>query len=166
MITVRLIGAAEWRELREIRLRALRDAPEAFLTTAAQAEAERDEHWADRAAMSERGDRWGIFLARAESGDAVGMASGIEDPNRPGTVELIQMWVDPSWRNKSIGAQLVEAVVTWGARRAERIRLGVATDNPAALALYARSGFVATGEEKPFEGRPGINIRYFERTVR
>jgi len=156
MITVRLIGRAEWRELREIRLRALRDAPQAFLTTAAQAEAERDEHWAGRAAMSERGDRWGIFLARAESGETVGMASGIEDPSRPRVVELIQMWVDPSWRNQSIGAQLVEAVVTWAALRADRVRLGVATDNHAAIALYGRSGFVATGEEKPFDARPGI----------
>jgi RimJ/RimL family protein N-acetyltransferase len=166
MVTVRLIGATDWRELREIRIRALRGAPEAFLTTAAQAEAERDEYWMNRAAMAARGDRWGIFLAHAESGDAVGMASGIEDPARRGEVELIQMWVDRSWRNRSVGAQLVEAVVQWGALRADRIRLGVATDNLAAMALYARSGFVPTGEEEPFKGRPGISVRYYERTVR
>jgi RimJ/RimL family protein N-acetyltransferase len=94
------------------------------------------------------------------------MASGIEDPARPGGVELIQMWVDPSWRNQSVGAQLVEAVVIWGARRADRIRLGVATDNHAAMALYARCGFVPTGEEEPFKGRPGIRVRYYERPLR
>ena len=44
-ITVKALRAEQWRELRDIRLRALRDSPEAFLTTTAQAENEPDEFW-------------------------------------------------------------------------------------------------------------------------
>lgn len=62
-VTVRVVRADQWRELREIRLRALRDYPEAFTTTAAQAESEPDEYWAERAALAARGEVWTTFLA-------------------------------------------------------------------------------------------------------
>jgi RimJ/RimL family protein N-acetyltransferase len=166
MATVRSLDATQWRELRAVRLRALRDAPEAFLTTSAEAEAQPDEYWSNRAAMAARGDGWGIFLAYARGGDVVGMVAGVDDPERPRVVELIQMWVDPSARGRSVGVLLVEAVVRWASWRADRMRLGVATDNHAAMALYARNGFTPTGEEQPFKGRPGINVRYYERPLR
>lgn len=165
-ITVKPLRAEQWRELRDIRLRALRDSPKAFLTTAAQAENEPDEFWSNRAALAARGESWGIFLAFTDKGEAIGMVAGVEDPKTPGLVELVQMWVDPTWRNHSVGAQLVAAIVEWTAPRAERIRLGVADDNQAAIALYTRCGFRPTGEEEPFEGRPGIVSRYYERRLR
>jgi GNAT superfamily N-acetyltransferase len=165
-ITVKPLRAEQWRELRNIRLRALRDSPEAFLTTAAQAEKEPAEFWSKRAALSARGERWGIFLAFTDQGEAIGMASGVEAPATPGVVELVQMWVDPTWRNQSVGAQLVAAIIAWSAPRADRLRLGVAEDIQAAIALYTRCGFLPTGEETPFEGRPGIATRYYERRLR
>jgi GNAT superfamily N-acetyltransferase len=165
-IRVRSIRADEWPALREIRLRALRDAPEAFLTTAATAEREADAYWSNRAARAARGDGWAIFFAHAGAGETIGMAAGFETADRPGEVELIQMWVDPVWRSRSVGARLVEAVVDWAAPRADRVRLGVATDNRGAISLYERCGFQPTGEEQPFEGRDVVRIRYYERTLR
>ena len=94
------------------------------------------------------------------------MVSGVEDPKTPGVVELIQMWVAPIWRNQSVGAQLVAGIIEWSALRADRIRLGVAEDNQAAIALYTRCGFLPTGKEEPFEGRPGIATRYYDRRLR
>jgi ribosomal protein S18 acetylase RimI-like enzyme len=165
-ITVKPLRAEQWRELRDIRLRALRDSPEAFLTTVAQAEKEPDEFWSSRAALAAHGERWGICLAYTDQGEAIGMASGVEDPEIPGVVELVQMWVDPTWRHQSVGAQLVAAIIAWSAPRADRIRLGVAEDNHAAIDLYTRCGFMPTGEEQPFEGRPGIATQYYERRWR
>jgi RimJ/RimL family protein N-acetyltransferase len=165
-ITVKPLRAEEWRELRDVRLRALRDSPQAFLTTAVQAENEPDEFWANRAALAARGERWGIFLALTDKGEAIGMVSGVEDSETLGVVELVQMWIDPAWRNQSVGAQLVAAIIEWSSPRADRIRLGVADDNQPAIALYTRCGFLPTGEEEPFEGRPGIASRYYERRLR
>ena len=164
-VTVRPLRADEWRDLRDVRLRALRDSPAAFTTTAAEAERHPDEYWSDRAVKAALGDGWGIFLARDAADLAVGMVSVVDVPDRPRVVELIQMWVDPSQRKRSVGAQLVEAVVEWGARRADRMRVGAASDNHAAIALYTRCGFLPTGEELPFDGRPGISARYFERPL-
>lgn len=164
-VKVRQVRAEEWRELREVRLRALRDSPGSFTTTAAQAEAEPDRYWADRAALAAEGEVWATFLA-LNGNEAVGMVSGGSDQERQGVVGLIQMWVDPSWRNRSIGTELVGAVVSWASDRFERIRLGVASDNGPAIRLFERCEFVPTGEEDPFPERPGIRIRYFERILR
>lgn len=165
-ITVKALRAEQWRQLRDVRLRALRDSPGAFLTTAAQAEKEPDEFWSNRAALAACGEKWSIFLAFTDQGEAIGMVSGVEDRETRGAVELVQMWVDPNWRNQSVGAQLVAAIIEWSTPRADRIRLGVAEDNQAAIALYMRCGFLPTGEEEPFEGRAGIATRYYERRFR
>jgi len=165
-VTVKPLRAEQWRQLRDIRLRALRDSPGAFLTTAAQAEKEPDEFWSNRAALAACGEKWGNFLAFTDQGEAIGMVSGVEDRGTPGVVELVQMWVDPTWRNQSVGAQLVAAIIEWSAPRADRIRLGVAEDNQAAITLYTRCGFLPTGEEEPFAGRSGIATRYYERRLR
>lgn len=95
----------------------------------------------------------------------MGMVSGGTDPDRAGVIGLIQMWVDPAWRKRSIGYQLVEAVVSWASERSNRIRLGVASDNRNAVHLFERCGFLSTGEEEPFEGRPGVSVQYFERSL-
>jgi ribosomal protein S18 acetylase RimI-like enzyme len=159
---IRPIRAGEGAALRAVRLRALRESPGAFLTTAGQAEALPAEEWAERARAGDgSGDRV-TFLAWAADGPC-GMATGIPDPARPGTVELVQVWVDPAHRGRSIGRRLVEAVVGWCAERGVRVRLGVADDHPAAVSLYLSAGFVPTGETEPHPARPEALIRWFER---
>jgi len=166
IISVKTVRADQWRELREIRLEALRDSPQAFATTAAQAEAEPDEYWAKFAERAATGDTWATFLAYADNERPVGMVSVGVDPDRPGVVGLIQMWVNPAWRKRSIGSQLVEAVVSWASgRSSDRIRLGVASDNHRAAHLFENCGFLATGEEEPFEGQHGRSIKYYERIL-
>ena len=48
-VAVERVRAAEWRELRELRLRALADAPEAFASTLAREAAFPDDVWRQRA---------------------------------------------------------------------------------------------------------------------
>jgi GNAT superfamily N-acetyltransferase len=161
---VRPIRADEGRLLRRVRLAALRESPGAFLTTAAEAERTPDEEWEDRARRSAGGGPWGIFLALA-GGEPCGLAAGVPAPGRSGVVELVQMWVDPRHRRQGVGERLVEAVLGWSAERAGRVRLGVADDHPAAVALYRRAGFLPTGETEPAPGRPAAAILYFEKEL-
>lgn len=131
----------------------------------AQAEAEPDEYWAERAALAAERKVWATFLA-VNGNEVVGMVTGGKDPEKPGVAGLIQMWVDPTWRQQSIGTELVSAVVSWASNGFERMRLGVASDNVSAIRLFERCGFVPIGEEEPFPERPGIVIQYFERGLR
>jgi GNAT superfamily N-acetyltransferase len=60
---------------------------------------------------------------------------------------LISMWVAPEARRQGIGAALVEAVAHWARTRGlKRLFLDVVERNTPAIALYARKGFIATGE--------------------
>lgn len=161
-VTIRLIAREQGPQLREVRLKALRDSPSAFLMTAAEAEQKPDEYWAEMAALGAAAETWATFLAYNDD-EPIGMVTIGNDPERLGVMGLVQMWVEPAYRGKSVGDGLVEAAVTGARGRSDRVRLGVATDNPHAINLFERCGFVATGEEEPFPGHEVRTVRYYER---
>ena len=85
MLAIRRLRAGEGVRLRELRLRALSDAPYAFATSLAAAEARPAEHWEDFAAKSEAAETQVTFIV-AGGRDWVGMASAfvdLDDPTRP-----------------------------------------------------------------------------------
>ena len=61
-----------------------------------------------------------------------------------GAAYLLEVYVHEDWRQRGVGFRLVEAVKEAVAKhgRRSRVRLTVAEDNPAAIALYMKSGFV------------------------
>jgi ribosomal protein S18 acetylase RimI-like enzyme len=144
MVEIREIGADAWQAIRDIRLAALQDAPDAFASTYEHQVAFGEADWV----------RWigrGCnFLAYApEAGTApVGIVGGYQAD--PGTMELISLWVSPPVRGNGTGQALVEAVV--GRARAKgmsRVHLWVTESNLSARLLYERCGFQPTGERQP-----------------
>src|SRR5579872_1123895 len=126
--------------LREIRLRALQDAPEAFATTYEEAAARAAESW-DRQL-----EQLPTFIARLAGRD-VGIVRGAPHNERSDTGYLISMWVSPEARRQRIGSALVDAVVNWAKNQSyQRLLLDVAEGNASAIAFYERTGFVPTGE--------------------
>ena len=151
---VRELRADEWREARDLRLRALADAPSAFLRTLAQAEALGDEVWRERA---EPADGRAAFVAEA-AGELVGSATGFVEG---GEAYLVAMWVAPAHRRHGAGAALVERGVEW-ARGAgfARVTLSVNETLEPAVALYTRAGFRPTGGRQPLpSGDDAIELR-------
>jgi GNAT superfamily N-acetyltransferase len=56
---------------------------------------------------------------------------------------LDEFLVDDAWQGQGIGTQVLAFIESWSRSEGiEAIRLEVAQDNPRALALYRRSGFV------------------------
>ena len=65
------------------------------------------------------------------------------------------MWVAPSARSGGIGRRLVTAVVDWARTiDADRVELWVTDGNEPARRLYARHGFVVTGDVTPLPSDP------------
>jgi ribosomal protein S18 acetylase RimI-like enzyme len=141
MVHIQRLHAEQWARGRDLRLRALRDAPYAFWATADDEAALSAARWRARL---ERTDA-ATVVAVAEGTDA-GLAVGAPHHDDPDDAGLYAMWVDPSFRGRGIGDALVAAVVVW-ARAAghRRLRLEVADHNTSAVRLYERAGFVATG---------------------
>ena len=138
---MRRAGPADVDRVRDVRLSALADTPDAYWVTEAEERAEPMEVWRDRLARP----RGATFLAE-RAGAAIGMAVGNTHHDVDGDAGLYAMWVAPEARRTGVARVLSEAVLDWA--RAEGfpcIRLEVADANAAAIAAYRALGFTATG---------------------
>lgn len=141
MIEVRRIGAEDWAIWRELRLRALADAPEAFGTTLEEVLGrDTEEHW-----------RAGVtapmvpFLVEADGAPA-GMGRLLLDDAGEVT-ELISVWIASEARGRGAGRALLDAAVEHHAAHLAdtRLLLAVVETNAPARRLYERGGFVVIG---------------------
>ena len=151
-VETRRARAADWEALRQLRLRALAEDPDAFASTLDTEVALPAEVWRQRA---EGGPASATFIARQDGVD-VGLAGVFAEPDPPGRMHLISMWVDPRHRRQGVALALVDLVVGWAAeRRASELVLWVADQNDPARRLYERLGFRPTGARQPLPSNPG-----------
>ena len=151
MTELRVVGADDWRALRDIRLDALREAPYAFASTYEREAAFPEQTWQQRA-----GSGNSILAYLPESGrEPVGLVASIQDV--PDVLELVSMWVRPQARGRQVGSALVEAIVE-RARRGQlpQVHLWVTESNKPARRLYERCGFSPTGERQPLPSDPAL----------
>jgi ribosomal protein S18 acetylase RimI-like enzyme len=139
------LDADDWPVFRDVRLRALGDAPEAFGSRLADWEDAPEERWRARLDAVE------LNVVARRGGEFVGMASGAVDGD---DVELISMWVDPALRGQGVAAALCAAVVSWAKDAGRPTYLMVRSDNARAIAAYERAGFVDLGVPEGHAGPP------------
>jgi RimJ/RimL family protein N-acetyltransferase len=148
---IRPVRPEEAGRLRELRLRALRDAPEAFFSSYDSERVLPEAYWETWAGTVERR----IMFVAVEDGAWVGMAGASVHPEKSGTVSLWWLWVAPAARGRGLTGQFLKARADWARRSgAARLELEVAESNSAAQALYQRFGFVPTGERQPMASDP------------
>jgi len=140
MVEIHRLTSNDGSRFREIRLKSLRDAPDAFGSTYEETTARPFESWPEQLANLP------TFVA-VVAGEDVGVVRGGPDGERADTVWLMSMWVAPSARGQGVGDALVDAVIDWAREgRFSRVTLDVSDDNRHAIALYHRKGFLPTGE--------------------
>jgi ribosomal protein S18 acetylase RimI-like enzyme len=159
-VAVARVQPHEWASLRDIRLRALADAPDAFGTTLAEAEARDDawwQAWAEKCAMSEQQS---MFLAR-DADDVIGLAGVFwDDEGEAPFWRVISMWVEPARRGQGVGRLLLDACTAYArGQSGDEIRLSVTDGNEQARGLYEHYGFVDTGESEPLRDGSSLTIR-------
>jgi GNAT superfamily N-acetyltransferase len=165
VIAVRAVRAADAPRLRELRLRALADAPGAFAATAAQEAALPESQWLELAHQSDLADHLIIYVA----GDGhrwIGMAAGRWHDRERGIAHLWGMWVEPAARRLHVGDRLVSEVRGWAADQGARfLRLGVITGPGDPTPFYERLGFVRSGEVGQLRRDPARSVHYLVRPV-
>jgi GNAT superfamily N-acetyltransferase len=156
-ITVREIQSTEGPELRAIRLRALADSPEAFGSTLEETARRPMSYWEMRARGDTGSEASTLFVAE-DKGVWVGLVGGFfEKEGEKRTADLVSMWVDPEYRGRGIGRQLVAQVIDWARHHgAVGMSLWVTDGNTLAEDLYARCGFRRTGETQPHPSQAGL----------
>jgi GNAT superfamily N-acetyltransferase len=142
---VRRVRPGEGPEYRDIRLRALTDAPGAFGSTYADEASRSDSYWTQAAETRSVGLAAGTFIAES-GGQWIGIAAGYRDDGSSGPVHLVSMWVDADFRHLGLGRRLVETVLDWARETGtDQVDLWVTQGNDAATALYERAGFAMSG---------------------
>jgi GNAT superfamily N-acetyltransferase len=150
-VDVLRVGSDAWETWREIRLRSLRDSPDAFGSTYEREAEFAETHWRQRL------DGPGPCVLVTSAGDPVAMGAGW--CHEPGRLMVVAMWTDPRVRGRGLGTRVLDEIVGWARQRDLRPELWVADGNPAARLVYERYGFVADGEAAPLREGSALQMR-------
>jgi ribosomal protein S18 acetylase RimI-like enzyme len=149
---------------KEVRLRALQEAPYAFGSTYASESAFTDSQWAARL------DRWngvrGVGFIALDGGSSCGIAGTLLDEKDPQRANLVSMWTAPSHRRTGVGRLLVDQVVEWvGGRNVSTLLLMVTSNNAGAIRFYEKLGFIRTGRTEPYPNDPAVTEYEMSRPI-
>ncbi|WP_051579815.1 GNAT family N-acetyltransferase [Pseudonocardia acaciae] len=144
VLEIRLLTPADWRVLRNTRLRALLDSPDAF-TSDYRRERGLNEHqwlrWFDAAA-------WVVAVERDK---VIGLVA-LVDGQKPEGRHVESIWVAPTHRQRGVFRALLDEVIEIGRLMGlDELLLWVLEDNTVARRVYARLGFVDTDERQKIE---------------
>ncbi len=143
---VRRLTPDDWEVLRDIRLRALADSPDAFGSTYEREAGFDEKDWRRRSVRP-------VLVVMRER-RPVAMAGVFTDD---GVVRVWGMWTDPEHRGRGHARALLDALLGEAVAEGRPVALHVNTENAGARAVYERYGFVGTGELEPL--RPGSDQR-------
>jgi len=150
-LLVRMLVPDEWEALRDVRLAALLDAPDAYYATYDSTVERTEAEWR---AWPGRGV---CFLAWL-GGQPIGMVGVAPTPTDPTRADLFAMWVAPAVRGTGAADALITAALDWAREHGcHSVELEVAPGNVRAERAYRRHGFATTGESTTVAG--GLAMR-------
>jgi len=145
-----LATSEDWERVRDVRVRALADAPFAYGSRLEEEQDRPESFWRSRLEHQAAA----TFLA-IDGHETVGLVRTLVAPEDVTSAELISMWVAPHARGQGVGRQLVAAVVEWAAHHdSTSVQLWVTETNAAARRLYESCGFVLSGGRQPLPSDP------------
>ncbi|MFG1815969.1 GNAT family N-acetyltransferase [Kribbella sp. NPDC049174] len=148
-VSVRRLREDDWAALRDVRLRALLDAPESFYSTYQNSVALMEADWRTRLRATDK-----VTLLAEVDDDAAGMVTGApagEDERDPDAALMLAMWVSPESRGRGVADALTAELLIWSREQSfKRLLLWVYDAAPRAAAFYRRAGFLPTGRTETF----------------
>jgi ribosomal protein S18 acetylase RimI-like enzyme len=152
-VAIVLATGEDWEQVRDVRLRALADAPFAYGSSLKEEQDRPESFWRARL----ESDSAATFLA-LDGNETVGLVRTVVAPDDAANAELVSMWVAPQARGQGVGRQLVAAVIEWVRQHhAASVCLWVTETNTLARRLYESVGFVRSGERQPLPSNPSLS---------
>ena len=141
------VAPGDWKDLRSVRLRALTDAPKAFVSEHGREADWLEEDW--RSAI--RQARW--VVARTAH-DVIGVARSSQDTESPARRYIEAVWVAPEFRRLGVRGGLVHWLIDHERNSGiKEILLWVIDSNDYGRSFYLRMGFRPTGRLQAVAGR-------------
>lgn len=146
MTTIRRIQVGEHLLYRDIRLRALKEDPNAYSASYESAIERTEERWRDQADGSAQGTEQAIFIV-FDNDVPIGLSAVYRDKKSKNEAEVFQVWVRSDHRNKGIGVLIMDTVLEWSGQNGyEEIIATVSRTNRKALGFYLKYGFTERTE--------------------
>lgn len=144
--------AADWRDVRAVRLASLKADPSAFGASLEQTLTLPEDKWRSWPETA------AVYLARLDERPVgIGLIRGLIGENADG--EINAMWVDPETRGTGVGRALLQQLLESGrAGGYQSVRLWVTSGNDAAIRLYEQAGFVPTGRTESLHSDPQLTV--------
>lgn len=156
-VIVSLLGRDEWERLKDIRLRALKENPEAF-----GADFNEVQNWAQDGWLKDF-EKEDYLVANIEGVDVGMLYIEVLNGDHGATCWIGGCWTDPAYRGKGVMRALFNYIDKNAVAKSwTRQGLGVWTDNYSAIKVYEFLGFEFAGEKMP-GSKEG---RYFQHMVR
>ncbi len=157
-LNVELVGPDQWQRLRSLRLRSLKESPDAFGGTFEIEEQMTQQEWEAKFSTLD------FLIVSMDLIDIALMSVEVLDGDHEATCWVGGCWSDPKYR----GQGALRALFEFLDERAQvkdwtRQGLGVWTDNKDAIAAYRAIGFSEAGERQPSQRQPG---RFYIHMVR
>ena len=154
MLDIKVLTPNDWDVLRKIRLTALGDSPDMFLSTYKQEIGYDKYRWQGEFS---RGDWYVGTVDSGSQGEPVSVLGITREPGTPAYQCFLEyLWVAPRFRRRGVAFTMVRLVLdqlrSTGVRT---VFLWVLDGNGNATRLYKRLGFVSGNEVHPLEARPG-----------
>jgi ribosomal protein S18 acetylase RimI-like enzyme len=154
METVEIVNLqpSQWEQYKNLRLKALKEEPQAFGSSYEENVNEPGEKWERRLEKALRGEgQWLVFAKRGD--ELIGMAGAFAKEEK-GIVQVSAMYVVREVRGQGISTKLMEELISQ-IEKNKSIKKLVLEVNPiqeSALKLYESCGFKTTGTEKRILG--------------
>lgn len=154
-VTIRAFEMNDWEDIAELFL-----APLCRWGTLQMPYQSRDEIKQKLASPTSKLHRLVAVIDEEQKQRIVGMVSLHTYHNRRAHVGGLGMSVHDDYQNRGIGSQLIKAVVDLGENwlNLKRLELTVYTDNPSAIHLYEKYGFVIEGTLRKYALRAGTYV--------
>ncbi len=163
-IEIRPMTADEWELFRDLRLRALLDAPDAFRGTHDQESQRSDAEWQDMLTRTAEHPDGEMFVATLDGVPAGTMFVRVD--RAEGVAHVGAMWVAPEARRGGLGRRLLEAADRFANDAGmATIELAVTHDNGPAELLYDAAGFKPTGRSEPLREGSALEVHWLRRSL-
>lgn len=141
---VEVLSADDWETLRDVRLRALKDSPAAYISTYEEVASWSDERWRRSFAKA-------VWVVIRSGRRTVGVAGSLRDAKGPASERYIEsVWVEPGYRRAGVLREIVRYLAELEPD-VEDWLLWVLDGNTEARAVYERLGFAPTGKSQALD---------------
>ncbi len=139
----------EWRKLRDVRLAALSESPDMFLSTFGRESVFNEQQWRAEFARGE-------WIVKVSDGRVIGLLGITREQATPQDRHYLEyMWVSPEFRRSGITADLFKVALEYLRDKGiPTVWLWVLDGNDAARRLYLKRGFASTGIKQPLPDKP------------